>query len=104
MTYPLKFDNKEIVSARLPSPTGDIFPVTMEGWYWNALDWICYKTHQKEHDFVGWAIDNMDTWQLSFDDAMKYVIHRYYKRFTGRLREWRDQKLAELGTRRIGAS
>ena len=96
MAYPLKFDNKEIITARLPSPYGDILPVTMEGWYWNALDWICYKRNQREKDFVGWALDNMDNWQFSFDDAMKLVIHRCYKRFTSRLKEWRERKLSEI--------
>ena len=93
MTFKRKFDPTEVISSRLPAPNGEIVPVTMFGWYWNALDWIVQKTEIKESDFVGWAIEGAHETRTQFDEALQYVIYRFFQKYNRHMKKWQEKAI-----------
>lgn len=73
------FPYDQVITAPLPTFDGPTKSVSMQGWYWNTLDWICHVTKgkRKAEHFVKYAEDgiNIYGWDLTFDEAVLVFPH-----------------------------
>lgn len=68
MAYDIPSD--DAISRIIKAPDGIDYIVTMDGWYWNSLDWMHENTDWKEADFINlaWRVSR----QMENDGTMKH--------------------------------
>lgn len=74
-----KFDIHEIVTDTVRFPNGKTVQVTMEGWFWNNLDWINANTVTKEQTLVHIAEKGRGEYSLSH--GLKIAIWQFIETY-----------------------
>lgn len=70
-TYP----PETLITGHVRSLYGQDFVVTMEGWYWNALEWIAQNTRLKKQKLVQEVLDRLV--ESPLDEGLKHYIWQF---------------------------
>jgi predicted DNA-binding ribbon-helix-helix protein len=86
--YIAKFDTHDLVTDSVRFPSGKSVQVTMEGWYWNNLDWINANTWTTEQTLAHMAENGRENY--SFTQALKVAIWQFIDSYDRDVKARRD--------------
>lgn len=73
-----------LVTGQVRGLYGQDFVVTMEGWFWNALDWIAQNTALKKQKLVQEVLDHLVDSPL--EEGLKHYIWQFMHRYDQEMR------------------